>query len=322
MSELVVLVLTDPEQDTEEALGEARAAIAELEPLEDPTSLARAWHAVSEVGALRSDFELLEEAARRRLELARRTGLPRDVLWAAYWLTLALAHGPMPLEEAITRAEEALTDIPKDRVYALNLALLYAYAGRHEEAEETIGSARQTMLELGQRSQVAINVGWISLLAGHLEQAESELRTAAEQLEAAGWSEFLSTVAATLAEVLYRLGRDEEAEGWTRRSERATMPEQVMSQAQWRSTRAKVLARSGETEEALRLAAEGVEWAYRSDGLPLLGDTLFARGEVLLLLGRPDEARPVLEEALAVYERKGVIPSIERTRTLLADIPS
>jgi hypothetical protein len=30
----------------------------------------------------------------------------------------------------------------------------------------------------------------------------------------------------------------------------------------------------------------------------------------------------VLEEALAVYERKGIVPSIERTRTLLAEIPA
>jgi len=30
--------------------------------------------------------------------------------------------------------------------------------------------------------------------------------------------------------------------------------------------------------------------------------------------------RPVLEEAFAVHERKGIVPSIERTRTLLAEI--
>jgi hypothetical protein len=43
---------------------------------------------------------------------------------------------------------------------------------------------------------------------------------------------------------------------------------------------------------------------------------------VLHLLGRPHDARPVLEEALAVYERKGIIPSIARTRALLAEIPA
>jgi len=318
MSELVVLLITNPEQDTEASLGEARAAIAELEPLDDSESLARAWHAVTEVGSARADFALLEEAARRRLELARRADLPRDALWAAVWLTLALTQGPTPVAEAIPRAEQALADFPTDRSIELHLAVLYAYAGRHEEAAETIESARQALLELGERTHEAMNVAWIALLAGHPDRAEPELRTAAEVLEAAGERGDFSRVAAVLAEVLYRLGRDEEAEEWTRRTERATLPEDIVSQARWRSTRASVLARRGEADEALRLSAEAVEWSRRSDGLPLLGDCLFARGEVLRMLGRDEEALPVLEQALAVYERKGIVPSIERTRAELA----
>jgi hypothetical protein len=59
----------------------------------------------------------------------------------------------------------------------------------------------------------------------------------------------------------------------------------------------------------------------KSDGLAFLGDMLAAaRGEVLRLLGRHDEARLVLEEALTIYERKGIVPSTERMRALLAQI--
>jgi tetratricopeptide (TPR) repeat protein len=130
----------------------------------------------------------------------------------------------------------------------------------------------------------------------------------------------LSTVSAVLAEVLYELGRDDEAEEWTRRSEQLSSPEDVLSHALWRATRAKVVARRGDPDEALRLSTESVDWARRSDSLFLLGDCLFARGEVLRLLGHSNEARPVLEEALAVYERKGIVPSIERTREALADL--
>jgi tetratricopeptide (TPR) repeat protein len=160
------------------------------------------------------------------------------------------------------------------------------------------------------------------LLAGQPERAEADLRVGAEILEAAGERGWLSTLAAILAEVLYQLGRYDEAEGWARRSDETASPEDTASQALWRATQAKVLARRTEAEQAVRLASESVEQARRGDQLPTLGDCLASKGEVLSLLGRGDEARPVLAEALAVYERKGIVPSIERTRTLLAEIPA
>ena len=83
-----------------------------------------------------------------------------------------------------------------------------------------------------------------------------------------------------------------------------------------------MLAGRGEAEEALRLSAEGVAYIRRSDNLQMIGDCLSDRAQVLRLLGRPGQARPVLEEALAVYERKGIVPSIERTRARLAETPA
>jgi tetratricopeptide (TPR) repeat protein len=197
--------------------------------------------------------------------------------------------------------------------------LLYAYAGRHEDATATIESAPQTLLEPFQRTHDAMNIGWIAMLRGHPETAEPELRSAAEALSEVGGSEH-ARVAAILAELLYQLGRDQEAEDWTRRSEVATLPGQIMSQAQWRSTRAKVLAHRGEANGAVRLAVEAVEWARKSDGLPLLGDCLLSRGEVLLTLRRVDEASTAFGEALAVYQRKNIRPSIERTNARLAQL--
>ncbi len=289
MSELVVLLGADPAQQSGAAFAEAQAAIAELTRLDDTESLMRAWYLVTHVAAMRSDFALLEESARQRLELARRAGLRHEAVWAAAWRALPLS------------------------------------IGRHDQAEEAIERARNDLLELGHRilhASMSMNAGWIALLAGQPQRAERDLREGAEVLEAAGESGALSTVAAVLAEVLSQLGRDEEAEEWTHRSEQATSPEDVLSQALWRAARAKVLARRGQAEDALRLSAEAVEWARRSDGLPPLGDCLVDRAEVLRLLGRGGEARPVLKEALGVYERKGIVPSIERTRALLAEIPA
>ena len=110
---------------------------------------------------------------------------------------------------------------------------------------------------LGQKidhAMLSLDLTWIALLAGRPERAEPELRAAVEVLEAAGELGYLSGVAALLAECCYRLGRDQEAEEWTRRSEQAASPEDVWAQADWRSTRAKVLARRGE-REGLRLSA-------------------------------------------------------------------
>ena len=322
MSELGVLLIADPEQQADSALVEAQAAIAELEQLDDPESLVKAWLAVLYTGALRSDFALWQRSATECLEIGRRAGMRRVSVEAAEWLSAPLALGPMPLGEATRQAEQLLADFPAERPSEYHLAVLYAFAGRHAEAKEAIERSRQRLLELGQRTlhaQMSINATLIALLADEPARAEHDLRDAAEVLEAGGETGGLSTVTALLAEVLCRLGRDEEAEDWTRRSEWATKPDDVLSQALWRSARAKGLARRGEVAEALRLSAEAVDWARRTDGLPFLGDTLAARGEVLRLLGRADEARPVLEEALAVYERKGIVPSIERTRALLAD---
>jgi tetratricopeptide (TPR) repeat protein len=238
-------------------------------------------------------------------------------------LVAALAYGATPVEQAIPLAEQALADFPEERPGEVLLGMLYAFAGRAREAEDAIGRRRQTLLELGQRMQHArhsMHVGWISLLADRPERAEQDLRAGAELLNTAGERAWLSTVAAVLAEVLVRLERDHEAEEWTWRSEQAASPEDALSQAMWRSTRAKVLARRGEAEAAVRLAAEAVEQARRGDNLHLLGDCLSGQAEVLRRLDRVDEARPFLEQALTAYARKGILPSIERTRMLLAEI--
>ena len=318
MDELAIRVRGDLAQETAAALAEAEAAITELERLDDTESLARAWRAVIEIGFVRVDYGLVGEASSHLLECARLTGIRREEVWAVRGLAAALTYGPTPVEEAIPRVERALAAFPQERAGEDHLALLYAFAGRFDDAEQAMDRSRRVRMELGQKldhAVLSLDLGWIALLAGRPERAEPELRAAADTLQRRGGdNDVFAGVAATLAEVLYRLGRDVEAEDWTRRSERA-----LPHESYWGATRAKVLARRGETDEALRLSAEAVEFARRSDSLMDIGDSLRDRAEVLRLLGRPDEERPILEEALAVYERKGIVPSIEQTRARLAE---
>jgi class 3 adenylate cyclase/tetratricopeptide (TPR) repeat protein len=325
MDELAILVTASPGEQSAAFLAEAEAAIDELTRLDDAESLARAWRVLINIGFLRSSFALVEEASRHLLECARRTGIRREEVWAVRGLAAALTYGPAPVEQAIERVEQALADFPQERAGEDHLAMLYAFAGRHDDAEVAMERSRRVRKELGQdldHAWLALDLGWMALLAKRPERAEPELRAAAKVMEAAGELGGLSQVAVILAEVLYRLGRDREAEEWAMRGERTAPAEDVQSQAQWRSIKAKLLARRGKADEAMRLSAQAVELIRRTDDLSFPGDCLADRGEVLRLLGRPREARAVLEEALAVYERKGIVPSIERTRALLAEIPA
>ena len=166
-----------------------------------------------EIGFLRSDYGLVGEASSRLLECARRAGIRREEVWAVRGLAAALTYGPSPVEDAIVRVEQALADFPQERAGEDHLALLYAFAGRYEDAERAMGRSRRVRIELGQEidhAGLSLDLAWIALLAGQPERAEPELRAAAEVLERAGEVGLLSSVAALLADVLYRLGREED----------------------------------------------------------------------------------------------------------------
>jgi class 3 adenylate cyclase/tetratricopeptide (TPR) repeat protein len=309
------------------ALDEAYAAIDELTELDDPESLGFAWYLVAAVGNARGDFVLKEQAASRWLECARRARLPTQTSFAAAVLISALEQGPTHTDEAIARAEQVLADFPGERRPGeSSLGLLYAYAGRFGEAEAAITHSRRIQLELGRPliyASMSMAIGWSALLAGEPARAEAPLQEGAELLEAAGERGWMSTVAAILAEVLYKLERDDDAEAWSRRSERATSPEDSVSQALWRATRAKALARrDGDAAKALRLSKESVEQARIGNNLRVLGECLSSRAAVFRLLGRADESGPLLEEALTTYELKGIIPAAERVRALLSGTPA
>ena len=80
----------------------------------------------------------------------------------------------------------------------------------------------------------------------------------------------------------------------------------------WRATRGRVLARRGDFEAAETLAREAVEIGRGTDDPRMLADCLLDLAEVLELARRVDEAVPMVEEARNLYERKGILPSIER----------
>jgi hypothetical protein len=173
---------------------------------------------------------------------------------------------------------------------------------------------------LGQTLRVAtlgLVAGRIDLLAGATEDAEREFRASYELLEGMGERDAVATAAADLAEACFLLGRDEEAMKLTETSERAAAPQDVLSAISWRRTRARLLAQSGATPKAERLAREGVELAERTDFLNVQADALLALAEVLEAGEKAKSAGAAAAGALKLYELKGNVASAYAAREVV-----
>ncbi|HET7855268.1 MAG TPA: tetratricopeptide repeat protein, partial [Gaiellaceae bacterium] len=158
----------------------------------------------------------------------------------------------------------------------------------------------------------------IERYAGDAAAVERLLRPACDDLRAMGETGFLSTEVGELADAYYELGRYDEAEEASEESERLAQQGDVGSQVVWRRVRAKLLARRGEDDEAVRLVREAIEWADTTNQLELLGDAYRDLAEVERLAGRANRTEEALERTLDAYERKGLVPMAERTRAELA----
>jgi tetratricopeptide (TPR) repeat protein len=181
----------------------------------------------------------------------------------------------------------------------------------------------EQLIELGalvRRAGRSMVGGEIELLAGDPAAAEAEFHEGFRLLDEMGEKALLSTVAFNLGEALYLQGRCEEAEEFARVSEDLTPPDDIASQVGWRALRAKILARRAELEQAERLSAEALRLIGETDALAHHAEVLVSRAEVLRLTGRPEEAKGALEEAIHLYETKGVQPAVERTRALLSEL--
>ena len=289
----------------------AEETIEAMREAGDDQTLAQAWQLLAYGHWLECRFGAMASDLEQALAHARRAGERRGEVDLLSRLGIALCYGPTPAAEAGERCRELLASVEEDliartRLEAL-LAELEAMQGSLDEARRLCRDARQRAEELGLTAWLAVislHAGRIELLAGDPAVAEEALRPGYEALARMGEKSVFSTLAADLAEAVYRRGGDE-AETIARASEEAAAPDDVISQVGWRRTRAKVLARGQELDAAEALAREAVERAATTDDLNLRGDALTALGEVLRLGGRVREAAGAIAEAGELYRAKG-----------------
>ncbi len=324
MAALDVRLLLDPEIRPDELLERATAAIPVLEECGDDRGLGRAWMLAAHVhGPYRLRYRQSGEAARNALVHYRRAAWPVGSCLGT--ITSALYYGPTPVGEAISTCEELLADAtPAERAgIPAFLGGLEAMRGDFAAARTLVAETREAYAELGQVIAAELSSGSVEpeveLLAGDLDRARELVEASYTVLEEHGEHAYLATRAATLADVLYRQGRLDDAARYAAAAEFGSTSGDLATEWRWRSVAAKLAARAGEFDRAEQLAREAVGLLADTDVLHERGRCSLDLAEVLTLAGRPEEAATALQEALDLFERKGNVVAAEQTRVLLAE---
>jgi DNA-binding SARP family transcriptional activator len=315
---------TDPELKTDELLRDATRAVEVFEQTGDERRLAETWSLLAWVPWFHCQAAAAENALERALEYARRAGDRRTEAQSLNLLIGAAWFGPLPVPEAVRRCEAIVArSSERRRIKASALRALTglkAMQGDFDEARELIERHRALVqdLELSvSAAHAAESYGIVEMLAGDPVAAERELRRGYETLEQLGGEMNVSPLAALLAQALSAQGRAEEALLFSELSERAALPDDRYAHVEWRAARAKALSGFRRVDEAEALAREAVALAEQTDFLVVHGDALMILGDVLRLAGRADEAVPVVENALRLYEQKGNVVSAANARAAL-----
>lgn len=270
---------------------------------------------------------------------ARALEINREALDAAFavrdrrWIGFCLANdmeylelGLSPLSVALERARELLETFGGDRAIRATVlrerAWVSAFLGRGGEARADVVASRAIDEDLGHR----VDDPWHPIIDGYVAWAERDLALAEGQFRAyhravaaAGDRSKFAFSGPPLARVLLELSEVQDAEDILGdfRDNRLFPTARIQA----RSIAAVIAARRGDLAEALRLSMDAEMLAASTDLLIDQADVALDQAEVLMLAGRPVEARAAAEVALERFERKEYAIGIRRAQEFLAAHP-
>ena len=295
-------------------------ALRHFERTGDKTGLMRAWSATAMVERVAGQMGASIEAAEQALALAQATHETRAQTSLTLILSAARLWGPTPVEDALNWLEALPALYRNNFSFIANRGAFVAMQGQFERARALQEEATALWDErVGGSHDEYANVRYdIEMLAGNPAAAEQVMRRLCDQLESEDNQGVLSTTVALLARALSQLGRHHEAETCLLRSEELGEAEDVFTQILWRQTRATVYAHQGRPTDAVQLAREAVEAAARTDLLNIHGDALVDLAGVLEIVDAGEAARDALQQARALFERKGNLAMVRRVEQQLA----
>jgi class 3 adenylate cyclase/tetratricopeptide (TPR) repeat protein len=308
-------------RSTGELLEEAQRGVQALTEFGDDAGLARAWRIVSEIYSRRGRGSAVMDAVERSVAHARRAAEPHLMEAVPVRLRIPIVHGPTSVEDGLRRGRELLEEARGTlRWEAALLGMvgrLEARRGRFAEARALHGQSMRIVEDLGVIRNIAAAAavgGEIEVLAGDLAAAERDYRSSYDLFHRIGNREYVTVVAAQLAEIVWRLGGHDEARALIEESEASALADHHAGQIAWRSAKARMLARHGIPDGAEPLARHAVRLGADGEMVEWHAAALLSLAEVLTGAGRPADARPCVEQAVEIYERKGDLVLAERAR--------
>jgi tetratricopeptide (TPR) repeat protein len=323
LAELLLERLTRPAGWVQVAQEQAERAITVFEKDQDHVGLARAWRLLGTIHGTSLRYASAQQAVQHAVEEARLAGNRREETWSLPALALCALHGPEPVAQAIPRCERLVEEASGDRraqaLILAVLAMLCAMSADFTRARANYRRARAMLEDLGDRLQGAgtsLYAARVELLAENAAEAEARLRPDYELLKRMGERNFVPTAAAYLGDAAYLRGHYDEAEALSRVSEQTASPSDVESQYRWRCVRATLLAHSGETEEAVKLANAALALVLPIDSPAQQAYVYSVLANVLSQAGDQEGSERALRRAADLSRRQGDIVSTERVERI------
>ena len=283
--------------DSAEAEQTGLRALEAFERLGDESGQARAWVLLSDVYAIQGRGADGARASGEAVRLFRRLGSRNEEAWnlaAAAWNMLM---GPASVAEILAWCERSLEEASNQPgstvVIVSNLAWTEAMLERFDDARRHLREDSVTVRELGLRLQEGLHMmlaGYVETLASDPVAAESWFGAAVEILEDLGERWFSSLATVDRARAVYEQGRHDDARSLAEAVIRAAEidPEWRIKQL---GLEAKLAARAGSGETALRLVDDALAVAATTDFVVFHADALLDRAEVCRLTGVSDGGR-------------------------------
>ncbi len=263
------------------------------------------------------------EANLRGLQHARKAGLQTLISQGIELYSIATFYGPTSAQEGISQLGEMLgeSDVTlRDRLSILpSFAALHAMRCDADQTRALAAEAAQIQERLGGQGLAGEAVGnWLGpalAMIGDTDAAIELLRANCDSHRRRQATGVLSTLAANLGDVLVDAGVNlDEADALCDESRRFTGPDDVDAQILWRTVRAKLLRRAGRPDQALPFAEEAIAYAEQTDWLNGLADALALAASVHDQTGSPAKANELRARALALYQQKGNLAGERRLK--------